>query len=142
MADLLTRFWAPAAITVPPHLAGSVVAALKALELERRRDGRRLSADELELLRVAEVVGARFRLTGADFRDRPARDLPVSAPADPPRGNGATLTAVDVANSLGLTASRVRQLARCGELPGQREPEGWVFDRADVEQFHRARRTK
>ena len=139
MADL-ARFWAPASITVPPTLAGTLVEALRALEVERRRDGRRLTVDEAELLRVAEVVGRRFHPEAGPLPPGSPRDQPISAPPAPPRGNGATLATVDVANSLGLTHSRVRQLARAGDLPGQREPEGWVFATADVEKFQRTRR--
>ena len=49
------------------------------------------------------------------------------------------MTAVDVAAVLGVNTSRVRQLARAGQLKGERVGRDWLFRRADVEEYERPR---
>ena len=49
------------------------------------------------------------------------------------------MTAVDVAAVLGVNTSRVRQLARAGQLKGERVGRDWLFSRADVEEYERTR---
>lgn len=46
------------------------------------------------------------------------------------------LTTSDVARLLGVSADRVRQLARMGQLPYSRTPYGRLFDAATVRAAH------
>ena len=50
------------------------------------------------------------------------------------------MTTAEVAAVLGVNTSRVRQLARWGQLPAERRGRDWFFSRADVAAYLAARR--
>jgi len=53
------------------------------------------------------------------------------------------LTTGEVSRSLGISADRVRQLERCGQLPARRTETGVrLFERTTVEEFRRKRERK
>lgn len=99
--------------------AGRLVA-----DLDHRRNGIRLPAGVLAELVELEGAARDRRLAVAGVsRNMPERFVDVGS---------FTLTAMDVADLLGCTATNVRALCRRGSLPGVRTAGGWLLDPADV----------
>lgn len=113
-----------------------LVAVLPMSELERRLDDggipacpeRAATFDAWQAVAVAaqeHVAFVRGRLTG--------RTTEAAADSD------CECSTEEVASMLCVTESRIRQLARAGELPGRQHAGRWFFRRADVAAYQKAR---
>jgi len=113
------------ALVVPAELAPAVAAALGLLRERYRADAADWPTDLADL-------DAKCRSVATVLRDRA---FPTGTPADLPKrrthpetvGNGRTMTAEQLAERLGMTGRRVRQLAAAGQIEGTRTPTGWQF---------------
>ncbi|MHB8330424.1 MAG: helix-turn-helix domain-containing protein [Acidimicrobiales bacterium] len=117
-------------IIVEPRHAGLLARALDALDAELRRDGVRLPAEFISVRDLARAACA------------VALDLaPISATFPQDRqigGNGRTLTTSEVADMVGVTGRRVRQLAAAGVF-GHLTVSGWRFTAEEIEIWHQQR---
>lgn len=92
------------------------------------------ASGRLDPNKVAEVVAtwAAIREASRQWSDAAAGD----STADPVTAMPECSQEIDTdraAGLLGVTPNRVRQLARCGELPGRKTGRQWLVDRTAVE---------
>ena len=102
-------------------------------EVERRLDdGGIFDPLRAEILDAWQAVSR-----AAEVFETSARESVSMRPAEATAPLNCELTTEQVADTMHLTESRVRQLARQGDLPGRQIAGRWLFGRADVERYQK-----
>lgn len=124
-------------VVVPPGVARRLFWPLQRALADARRNGERLLPGVAEVVRLFGKAGqAAARVEEAPF----ARESKPQGVADEGASSAdGPLSSAAVAGRLGISRTRVCQLAGSGTLCGTKPGRDWVFAAVDVDAFERGR---